>query len=89
MSRVVLLTFLVGVTACSGKTSDKGTADRTPSGVKAIPECVEYQSALERCFHRETGFATQPSMLPKNDEDRKRLQQMCSENLARLTTACR
>lgn len=54
-----------------------------------VPECVQYQAALDACFHRDSGFATQPAMIPTTRADRAHLQQVCSENLQRIRTACR
>ncbi len=81
-----LLIFIVACAgACGGKT-DK--ASDKASKVELVAECVQYQAALDSCFHRDSGFASQPAMIPRTEADRRRLQQVCSENLARLKTAC-
>lgn len=81
--------FAVVLLACGGKTGDQPSAVKDTNSVEPVAACVQYQSALDRCFHRETGFASDPTMLPKGPGDRERLERVCSENLARLTVACR
>jgi hypothetical protein len=73
---LVLLTLAC---ACGGKGS---------SG-EAVPECKQYEAALDSCFHRDSGFAERPEMIPKTDADRKRIAELCTVNLARIKVACR
>jgi hypothetical protein len=54
-----------------------------------VAQCLEYQSALESCFHRTSAVASQTALLAQNDDDRARIGAMCSENLSRLRTSCR
>jgi hypothetical protein len=71
--------------ACSSNT---GHVDKT-ADVEPVAECVQYQAALESCFHRDSSLAHDPTMIPKTPEDRVRIQQICADNLARLGKACR
>jgi hypothetical protein len=54
-----------------------------------VRECSQYEAALDACFHRDSGFASQPSVLPKDDADRERIRSLCIENLERLPAACK
>lgn len=66
-----------------------GSKAQKPNEGERVAECVQYQSAFDACFHRDSGFASQPAMIPKTDGDRLRLRQVCSENLERLKASCR
>ncbi len=85
-----MLLFLC-LAACGGKTGDKPGVGvgAVAVPVETVPECVQYQTAFDACFHRDSGFATQPAMIPTTPADRDRIGAICSENLARLKTACR
>jgi hypothetical protein len=72
---LVLLSLLC---ACGGK----GVNGET------VPECRQYEAALDACYHRDSGFAEQPAMIPKTDADRKRIAELCTVNLARIKVAC-
>jgi hypothetical protein len=54
-----------------------------------VPECVQYEAKMSACFHRDSGFASQPSLIPKTDADRDRIREICLTNLERLQVACR
>jgi hypothetical protein len=74
-----LVLLLLGLAcACGGK---GGSGD-------TVPECKQYEQALDACYHRDSGFAEQPSMIPKTDADRKRIAELCKVNLARIKVAC-
>ena len=68
-----------------------GTAcsSRHPAEKKAPAECQQYEAALDRCFHRDSGFASQPALVPSSDADRVRIGKTCAENLERLPASCR
>jgi hypothetical protein len=53
-----------------------------------IEECKQYEAALTSCFHRDSGFASQESVLPNTKADRERIRELCSQNLARIKRAC-
>jgi hypothetical protein len=75
-SALVLLTLAY---ACGGH-KDNG---------EPVPECRQYEGALDACFHRDSGFAERPEMIPMTKADRERIRDLCSANLARIRTACR
>jgi hypothetical protein len=79
LSMTTVVVAAIGLTGCGGSKVDS----------EPVPECVQYETELASCFHRQTGAASQPSLIPKSKEDRDRIRQTCSENLARLRTACR
>jgi hypothetical protein len=54
-----------------------------------VAECRQYEAALDACFHRDSGFAERPEMIPKTKDDRERIRNVCSANLARIRAACR
>jgi hypothetical protein len=54
-----------------------------------VPECKQYEAALDACFHRDSGFANQPSVLPKDEADRERIRNLCNRNLEQLPAACK
>ncbi len=57
--------------------------------VAAVPQCVQYFSLLSTCLQRNVdGFACQNSLLPTGDAHVDAIQQVCLENLERLTPAC-
>jgi hypothetical protein len=67
-----------------------GARGTTDSGApEPVPECLQYESALGTCFHRDVGFALQPGLLAQTDADRRRIGAMCTQNLKRLRAACR
>lgn len=68
--------------ACSGRGSH--AAEK-----KAPVECQQYEAALDRCFQRDSGFASQPSVIPSSDAERIRIGKACAENLQRLPASCR
>jgi hypothetical protein len=66
--------------ACGSHQDDRGP----------VAECTQYEARMSSCFHRPPGgFASQPSLLPKDQADRERIRGICAENLKRLETACR
>lgn len=70
------------VCACrGGPTSEAVTS-------QPVEECKQYEAALRSCFHRNVSFAHQSFVLAKSDEDRKRIKEICSDNLRRIQTAC-
>jgi len=79
MRKFVLGSTLLLVNLCACGSHDTGL----------VAECQQYQAKLESCFHRPVPFASQASLNPKTDEERARVRQMCSANLARLETSCR
>lgn len=81
VTRGTMLLMVACATACGSNAQKTGEDNR-------VAECVQYQSAFDACFHRDSGFASQPAMIPKTGADRSRLRQICSENLQRLKTAC-
>jgi hypothetical protein len=84
VSGYVVLLLLWG---CSGKLREAPSSE--PEKDEAIAECVQYETALKTCFHRDTGFASQEALIPKSESDRERLRILCTENLHRLGTGCR
>ncbi len=55
---------------------------------KSPLECQQYESALDACFHRASGFTSQPSLIPSSDADRERIRQICLDNLQRIQASC-
>ena len=53
-----------------------------------IPECQQYEAALNVCFHRDSVFSAD-RLVPKDDADRARARQFCADNLHRIQVACR
>lgn len=84
MRRMFILALSI-LAACSGKSAVPQKTD----DVEPVAECVQYQTALENCFHRDSGLAHDPTLIPKTPADRARIQQVCADNLARIRTACR
>ena len=75
------------IAACGGHRASSEGSGGVP--IEPVAECREYEDALKTCFQRDTGFASQPDLLPKTDADRVRLGALCAENLQRLKRACR
>jgi hypothetical protein len=73
------LLLLLSVGCGGGKGSNNG---------EPVAECRQYEAALDACYHRDSGFAEQPAMIPKTDADRKRIAELCTVNLARIKVAC-
>lgn len=67
--------------ACGGKKSAP-----TP---EPVAECVQYETKLNVCLHRDARIASQDTLLPKSDEERARIRALCSESLKRIEVACR
>lgn len=84
-TRFALLLFLVTASACRGCTLHHGETSSVP---EPVPECEQYEATLNACHHRNLSIASDPSLLPKSDEDRARIKQFCSDNLARMRRAC-
>ena len=79
MARGVIATLVAFLGACSNHVASD-----------PVPECQEYEATLSSCFHRPpSGFASQASLIPKTEQDRERIRETCSVNLARLKTSCR
>ena len=55
---------------------------------QVVPDCVEYERALSRCFHRDVEIAKQTSLLARSDADRERIAHICNESLRQIRTAC-
>jgi hypothetical protein len=66
-----------------------GCRAREDAQVEPVQECKEYELLLASCLHRDTGFTKQPQVIPKNEQERAQIRQLCGDNLARLRTACR
>jgi hypothetical protein len=66
-----------------------GCKGRDGADGEPVPECQEYESLLSSCMHRDTGFTKQPQIIPKNEQERSQIGQLCRENLGRLKIACR
>jgi len=82
--------LIFAAAGCGGGASAPVEQAASPQGrAETVEECVSYERALGKCFHRNVSFAAQASLLPKNDSDRDRIRALCSENLRRLSTACR
>jgi hypothetical protein len=78
MKRAILLILAIGLGACGERIKPEPVA-----------ECQAYEAALTACFHRPSQFSRQASLLPETRSQRKRIAQLCSDNLKRLRTACR
>jgi hypothetical protein len=74
------LVLLCLVCACGGGHKDNG---------EPVAECRQYEAALDSCYHRDSGFAEQPAVIPKTKQDRDRIRELCLANLARIKAACR
>jgi hypothetical protein len=79
-----LLALPVLLAACGGRSS---TASNDPEAGPPV-ECERFEAALERCYHRQTSFAEQPSLVTASAQARERVRQVCADNLQRLTAAC-
>jgi hypothetical protein len=73
---------VLGTIGCSS-----GHAGKDPP--KPVQECLDYERALEACFHRHVSIASQTALVPKSDDDRRRITDLCIENRQRLQAACR
>jgi hypothetical protein len=69
--------------ACGSKASP------TDDSARPVDTCLEYETAIDTCLHRDAAIAHQPSLLAKTDAERGRIRAVCAENLRRLKTACR
>lgn len=79
--------FAVVLSTTALACGDKAGQDKVPP--EPVAECQQYEAAMDRCFHRESKFASQSSMIPKTEADRARIKQTCLDNLQRIQTACR
>jgi hypothetical protein len=71
---------------CGGKSESRNTG---PVEMKPLEACLRYESVMNSCFHRNVSFAHQAELMPTSEADRERIETMCSDNLARVQTACR
>lgn len=65
-----------------------GDASNSKDNVERVAECVDYETALDRCYNRHTAFASQPSVIPKSKEDLQRIRGLCSAALQQLRQVC-
>jgi hypothetical protein len=81
--------FVKMLMGCASPLLVLGCGGAKGSHGETVPECRQYEQALDSCFHRDSGFAERPEMIPKTDADRKRIAELCMVNLARIKVACR
>jgi hypothetical protein len=84
----VLGGLFVAALACA---CHSGASSASGDGANPAPveECKTYEAAVNACFHRNLSIAHQTSLLPKSEDDRRRIAALCTENLQRIRTACR
>jgi hypothetical protein len=82
--RCVARAVLLALAASSGCGGHKSSEPPEP-----VAECVQYEQAVARCFHREVPFANKPAVLPKSEAERAQIKVLCTQNLHRLLVACR
>jgi len=75
---VAKVVVLLGASACHSDTVSDPVA-----------ECKQYESLMASCLHRDSSFASQPSLIPTSGADRERIREICLTNVARLRAACR
>jgi hypothetical protein len=79
------LVALMGV-ACSSHSSNAADVE---ADAGAIPECLEYQRALERCSGRPSSVSNDAVTRLQSGADRSRLRDLCAQNLQRINATCR
>jgi hypothetical protein len=89
MSRPTRTVVPVGLGVLLSLASLAGCNRSRPAEPEPISECEEYQRTFRRCTGIAAPIATEAAALVQSKEERSRLAEACSSNLAQLQQACR
>jgi hypothetical protein len=87
--RAQVLALALGGTVTAAAACGGHKASGSAPNAEPVAECLQYQSLMQRCLHRDVPMTQNMMQLVKTDADRERFRAVCSENLERLSAACR